>query len=276
MPLLTITSDIGQQDFLVAAIKGQLLQQTPSLNIIDITHQLSAFNFPQAAYVCKNALKHFEKGTFHLILVNVFDQRLSHLLLAEHNGQYIGCADNGLLTMILDGEPEKVVALPLEKTAHKTIVYCSSIFAQAFSALQSGKKIEEIGNPDVAIQIKNPIRPIIGNNFMEGQIIYIDHFENVIVNITQQEFEAERKGRGFKILFRRDEVIEKISDTYADANEGSALAMFNSAGYLEVSMNKANAAGLFGLQGFNEKQQSVQNNYIRKQLYYQTIKIFFE
>ena len=110
MPLLTLTSDIGQQDFLIGAVKGQLLQANELFSLVDISHNLSPFNYPQAAYVCRNALKNFPPGTFHLILVNLFDERPEHMLLAEHNGHFIGCADNGLLTMILEEVPQKTAA----------------------------------------------------------------------------------------------------------------------------------------------------------------------
>ena len=91
---------------------------------------------------------------------------------------------------------------------------------------------------------KNPLRPAVGDDWIDGQIIFIDNFENVIVNITRHEFEELRKGRGFKINFKRDEVIDHISETYADVPEGEKLALFNSAGYLEIAINKGNAAGL--------------------------------
>ena len=276
MPLITFTSDIGQQDFLTGAIKGQLLQQLPGEQVVDITHQLSAFNFPQAAYVCRNAIKHFPPGTTHLILINVYDERPTHLLLAEHNGHYIGCADNGLLTMILEEIPQKVVAIPLEKTQQKTILFCAAALCKAFAAVRQGMPLPQIGDASVSIHVKNPLRPMLGNNWMEGQIIYIDNFENVIVNITREDFETHRRGRSFKIVFKRDEVIEKICDSYADVNDGEKLAMFNAAGYLEIAMNKGNAAGLFGLQGFNEQQQSAQQQFFSKQLFYQTVKVFFE
>jgi hypothetical protein len=272
--LITLTSDIGQQDFLVGAVKGQLLKVNEQFNIIDISHQLSPFNYPQAGYVCSNAIKNFPEDSFHMILVNLFDEKQEHLLLAEHNGHYIGCADNGLITMILHELPQKVVALPLDKTQQKNLLYCASVFAKAFTGIASGKKIEELGDPGVSIRVKNPLRATQGNNWIEGQIIFIDNFENIVVNISREEFEEQRRGRSFKIVFKRDEVIEKMSETYADVPEGEKLAFFNSAGYLEIAINKGNAAGLFGLQGFNEKQQ--QGQFQNKNLFYQTVRVYFE
>lgn len=270
MPLITLTSDIGQQDFLVGAVKGQLLKANSDFRIIDISHQLSPFNYPQAAYVCRSAIKNFPAGTFHLVLIDLFDEKPEHLLLAEHNGHFIGCADNGLLTMILEETPQKVVALELEKEKQKNTLYCTTVFANAFDAIAAGIKIESTGDSGVEIKIKHPLKPMLRSDWIEGQIIFIDNFENVIVNITKDEFEEQRKGRSFKIVFKRDEVIEKISETYADVAEGEKLALFNSAGYLEIAINKGNAAGLFGLQGFSEKQ--VQSN----RLFYQMVKVYFE
>lgn len=275
MPLLTLTSDIGSQDFLVGAVKGQLLQAGNDFTIVDISHDLSPFNYPQAAYVCRNAIRNFPTGSFHLVLVNLFDEKPEHLILAEHNGHYIGCADNGLITMILEELPKKVVSLDLEKSAHKNTLYCTSVLAAAFKEIQAGKTLEEIGNSDISIHVKNPLRPLLGNDWIEGQIIFTDNFENVIVNIHRDEFEEQRKGRSFKIVFKRDEVIDRISDTYADVNEGEKLALFNSAGYLEIAINKGNAAGLLGLQGFSERQLQ-QSQYLNSRLFYQTVKVFFE
>ena len=276
MSLVTLISDIGQHDFLVGAVKGQLLHSNPSLSIIDITHQLPPFNFPQAAYVCRSAIKNFPPGTLHLVLVNLFDQKPEYLLLAAHNGFYIGCADNGLMTMILEELPQQVVALRLEKTIPKNTLYCTQVFAKAFAEIEKGKSLEEIGDASISIQVKNALRPMLGNNWMEGQIIFIDNFENVIVNISKDDFETQRKGRGFKIAFKRDEVIDRISETYADVPEGEKLAIFNSAGYLEIAINKGNAAGLLGLQGFSELQQQSPNQYINNRLMYQRVKIFFD
>lgn len=271
MALLTLTSDIGQQDYLVGAVKGQLLQLNPSFTLVDISHTLSPFNYPQAAYICRNAIKNFPPFSFHLLLVNLFEKKPEQLLLAYHQDQYILCADNGLLTMILEDKPEMVIGLPLDKAAIKNTLYCTRVMGEAVQALQSGTSLQQIGTPDVAFTEKNHLRPLLGENWIEGQIIFIDNFENIVVNITQEEFEAQRKGRSFTIVFKRNEMINSISETYADVPEGEKLALFNAAGYLEIAINKGNAAGLFGLQGFLEQSPNMQNR-----LFYQTVRIFFE
>src|SRR5438105_13096122 len=272
MALLTLTSDIGQQDYLVGAIKGQLLQINPIFNIIDITHQLAPFNYPQSAYICRNAIRNFPDRTYHLILVNLFEKMPEKLLLSFHKNQYIFCADNGLLTMILEEKPELVIGLPLNKNNIKNTLYCVQVFGKAINDVVNGISLQDIGEPDITIIEKNHLRPLLGENWIEGQIIFIDNFENVIVNISREEFEEQRKGRSFSIVFKREETIDKISETYADVMEGEKLALFNSGGYLEIAINKGNAAGLFGLHGFMEQSQ---NTYLQNRLYYQTVRIYF-
>jgi S-adenosyl-L-methionine hydrolase (adenosine-forming) len=273
MPLITLTSDIGKQDYLSGAVKGVLMNGDPSFNVVDVTHELMPFNDPQAAYVIRNAVKQFPAGTFHVILVNLFQYQPDHMLLVKHDDQFLLLADNGLITMILEETPQEVVALHLDKSKPRNTLHCAEVMGRAITALIAGKKLKELGDPSVSIQVRNPLRPLTTNQYIEGQIIFIDHFENVIVNITRDDFESQRKGRRFKIVFKRDEVIDKISETYADVHEGEKLALFNSAGYLEIAINKGNAAGLFGLQGFNEKNIS---QYTQSRLFYQTVRVFFE
>jgi S-adenosylmethionine hydrolase len=269
MAIVTLTTDIGQQDYLVSAIKAQLLQVNPGFNIIDISHAISPFNYPQAAYLARSAVKNFPDHSYHIILVNLFEKKPEQLLLAFHNNQYFLCADNGLLTMILEDKPELVIGLPLDKKATRNTLHCVEVLGRAVNQLVQGESIRSIGIPDVNYAAKNHLRPLLGNNWMEGQIIFIDNFENVIVNITREQFEEQRKGRSFRIVFKREETIDRISESYADVSEGEKLALFNSAGYLEIAINKGNAAGLFGLKGFSEKTR-------QGQLSYQTVRVFFE
>jgi len=275
MPLLTLSSDIGTQDYLVAAMKAQLLKANPDFSLVDISHNIPPFNYPQAAYVCRNAIRNFPAFTYHLILVNLYESKPEQILLVFHHQQYFLCPDNGLITMILEDKPELVIGIPLDKTVIRNALYFTEVMANVVNKLANGESIKNLGVPDVPYVEKNPLRPMFSDDWIEGQIIFIDNFENVIVNITRHEFEELRKGRGFKINFKRDEVIDHISQTYADVQEGEKLALFNSAGYLEIAINKGNAAGLLGLKGFSEK-NSQSRQILQNQLFYQTVRINFE
>src|SRR5436190_24143044 len=102
MPLLTLTSDIGHQHYLVGAIKGQLLQINPQFNIVDISHNISPLNYPQTAYICRSAFKNFPDYSYHIILVNLFENKPELLLITFHKNQYFVSSDTVLLTRILE------------------------------------------------------------------------------------------------------------------------------------------------------------------------------
>jgi S-adenosylmethionine hydrolase len=267
-PLITLSSDIGQPDYLVGALKAVLLKINPDVQLIDITHQILPFNFTQAAYVCGAATKQFPAFSYHLLLVSLYEQRSTQLLLAYHQQQYYLCADNGLLTMMLGERPEIVMGIPYPEGKTPNTLEIVDLMGKAVQQMVDGIPILSIGEPDVNYLERWPIRPSIYADHIDAQIIFIDSFENIVVNITQELFEEQRKGRPFRIQFRRDETIDRISESYADVGPTGKLALFNSAGYLEIALNKANAAGLFGLKGFVENSQ-------QSQLAYQTVRIVF-
>ncbi|SKA01332.1 SAM hydrolase/SAM-dependent halogenase family protein [Sediminibacterium ginsengisoli] len=271
MPILTLTTDIGQRDFLVGAIKGQFLSLDPSWIIADISHYLSQTNYPQAAYTCSNAFKYYPTGSFHFVIVNLFGAPLHHLLVARYNDQYIICPDNGLLTMIAGEKPREIGAIKVDR--RHTLLELTQLVAEAACGIH--KKGLGMLEPIQEIEEKYPLRPTSGPDWMEGQILFIDNFENVVINITRQEFEEQRNGRAFKIVFKRNEIIETISDNYNSVSESEKLAWFNSAGYLEIALRNGNMAGLFGLQGYNEQMQQAGTSTDNK-WFYQTVRIFFE
>lgn len=271
MPVITFSSDIGLNDYLVGAIKGQLISAVPACSIADISHQLSPYDYQQAAYVCGNAFTYFPASTFHIIIVNFFEKPPTHILLAEHNKQYIICPDNGMLTMIAKQKPAKIYAINTSVNGNASLLDCTQIIAETIQKMLAGEGLTNV-TAVTEIDEKYPMRSAIGNDWIDSQIIYIDNFENVILNLTKEEFEEVRRNRKFRIvLMRNSEFITKISDHYAAVQPGENLAFFNAAGYLEIAINKGNVAGLFGLQRYAANTSTMQNR-----LLYQTVRITFE
>ena len=170
-------------------------------------------------------------------------------------------------------KPEEIVAIPLESNIPAGTLQCTQAWIDAILLLDKHNQFSKIGS-GVDINEKYPLRPTMGPDWMEGQIIFIDNFENVVVNIMEKEFETQRKGRSFKIVFTRNETISSMSNNYASVNRGEKLAWFNSAGYLEIAINRGNMAGLFGLQGISEF--SDQGGVLENKWFYQTVRIFFK
>ena len=273
MPILTLTTDIGQRDYLVGAIKGQFLSVDPSFLINDITHYLSQTNFPQAAYICSNAFKYYPPGSLHLVIVNFFETAPKQLLVAQYRQQVIICPDNGILTMITGEIPKELMAIPVK--GQKTLLELTQLIADSIIPSTGGKPLSFKGAIAKPIVERYPLKPTIGQDWMEGQILFIDSFENVVINITKADFDQHGRGRGFKIYFRRDEAFDTISSNYTDVPGTEKLAWFNSAGYLELSLRNGNMAGLFGFQVFNEQLQQNRAN-VENKWFYQSIRVMFE
>jgi len=274
MPIATLSTDIGPNDYLSGAIKGQLLTANPALNIVDITHTLSPSNYQQTAYICSNAYKYFPPGTLHILIVNLFESSPARVLFAEYNQQYIICPDNGILTMITSVKPERIYAIQVQPESNIGTLQYTQTIAEAIGRIAKGVNVAELGHPIIHIVEKYPLRSTIGTNWIEGQIIFIDHFENVVVNITREEFEEHRKGRNFKIEFMRGELISSLSENYASVSPGEKLAWFNAAGLLEIAINKGNMAGLFGL--YSYASEASQGAAMHNKYFYQTVRIYFE
>ena len=70
MAIITLTTDFGQKDHFVGAIKGTILSNLPEVDIVDISHKISPFHIQECAYILKNVYSAFPKGTVHIIGVD--------------------------------------------------------------------------------------------------------------------------------------------------------------------------------------------------------------
>jgi S-adenosylmethionine hydrolase len=193
--------------------------------------------------------------------------------VAKYKQQVIICPDNGILTMITGEIPKEIMAIPVK--GQKTLLELTQLIAESIIPGVAGKPHSFKGAIAKPINERYPLRPTIGPDWMEGQILFIDSFENVVINITKDDFEEQRNNRKFKIFFRRNEAFETIHDNYTDVPTTEKLAWFNSAGYLELALRNGNMAGLFGLEVFNEQLQQSRAN-IENKWFYQSIRIVFE
>lgn len=243
MPLVTFTSDLGLSDYYVAVVKGTLFSQNPDLTIIDISHNVKSYDIVQGAYILKNAYKSFPKGSIHLVSINDHYKKDRCFLAARFDDHYFIGPDNGIFSLIFDKSPDVVYELEGEPG-----VLAQDIFARAIKHIKSNLPFNEIGILVDEIDERITFQPITSSQLVKGTIVHIDNYENVIVNISKDLFEETGKKRKYNIYFKRFEPITKISTSYADVEVGETLCLFNSAGLLEIAINKGKAASMLGLE----------------------------
>lgn len=272
MPILTLTSDIGYKDYLTGAIKGRLWQYNPAWQIADISHHITPFNYNEAAYFVRSAYRHFPTFSWHIVLVNLFHSPQPRCLLAFQHGHFFACADNGLLPMILDEAPYECIVLPIAPQHIADSMAWVDAIGGAVQAVENGTSLHKLGEEPDNIVTRSSVQPMLHADHIEGRIIFVDRFENVVVNVTRADFDKVGRGRRFEISFKNDDRITQLSAHYGSVPEGDKLAFFNTAGYLEIAVNKGNAAGLFGLQAFTA---NASEQFMNSRLFYQTVRILF-
>lgn len=247
MGTITLTTDLGHTDFYQAALKGSLLNLYPTVNIVDISHQIPSFDIQQAAFVLKNAYRYFPKKTVHLIGIDSVYSRNTRYLAVRYDDYYFVGTDNGIFSLLFDGEPDEAVELTVVQDLKFLHFPLTDIFAKAAVYLAKGGKLSDIGSPVHHIEQRAVVQPVIDKDTIRGRVIYIDSFQNIITNITKELFTEVQNNRSFTLHFRRNETINQLSWHYNEVPEGEKLCLFGISNHLEIAINKGNASGLLGL-----------------------------
>lgn len=244
MPIVTLTSDFGQGDYYLPLIKGAILSQNEQIQLVDITHQVTAYDIVQAAFIFKNAWRSFPQGTIHLISVNDYYQPECRYLAIRHEGHYFIGPDNGIFTLIFD--PTEFQGYELEVPAD-SVFHLHQVYASAIGHIAGGQEFEKIGRRIEEMVQRITFQPVVQPSMIRGAVIHIDRFQNAILNINRELFDRIGAGRSFQLYFKRHDPIIRLSRHYHDVPIGEVLCLFNSANYLEIAINMGKAAELLSL-----------------------------
>jgi len=264
MSIITLTSDFGIKDFSIAAIKGSLLNLIDKLTIIDISHEITPYCIPETAFILKAAYPNFPKNSIHIIGVDsAYSPEQKHIV-AKIDGHYFIGADNGIFSLIADENKfEKIISIQHPKSENSPFPTLD-VFAAIAAQIVFNEKLENLGSTTKTVKnwVKN--KPNIAReNEIIGHIVYIDSYGNIVTDISKSFFDKFSKNRSFQISASNAK-LTKIYPSYNSfidyslpkenrKKSGSALAIFNSLGLLEIALYKSNpkqggsAASLLGL-----------------------------
>ena len=265
MAIITLTTDFGHKDHFVGTIKGTIYRDLEDVKIVDISHSISPFNIQECAYILKNSYKTFPEGTIHIVGIDSDPTPENQHIAVLLDNHYFIAANNGVIGLITSEiVPDKVVEIQIPNLV-KSSFPVLDVFVQVACHIARGGTLEVVGRRFDQLTDLKEFSPRISDNgnSIIGSVIYIDNYGNVVTNIQKKMFEAHRKSRNFT-LNARNKKIREIHNQYSDIinfdldknqrkGPGDLLALFNSAGYIELAIYKSDlntvggASSLLGL-----------------------------
>jgi S-adenosyl-L-methionine hydrolase (adenosine-forming) len=238
------------RDHYVGAMRGVALGICPDVTLADITHEIAPQDVLGGALELAAAYKYFPQGTVFLCVVDPGVGSARRGLAAEAAGYRLVAPDNGLLTMVFkETAPAQVVELTQRQYARPTISRTfegRDRFAPAAAWLARGIELRELGTPVTTWEMLDVPEPRVTGGQLSGIVLRVDRFGNLVTNIDRRGFDAFAASGPIEIEVARHRV-PRLVDTYAEAESGSACALFGSSDHLEIAVAGGNAAERLGL-----------------------------
>jgi hypothetical protein len=261
---IVLTTDFGGSDGYVGVMKGVIWGINPRASVIDLTHQIQPQNVRQASFILGTSHSYFPKNSIHVVVVDpgVGTDRKAILVITPT--AWLLAPDNGVLSYVLaaylDGEPAANGAAPVPEqcSAYRltnpdywlhpvsNTFHGRDVFAPVAAHLSRGVLPREVGEPLTELVWRPPSRPARDGNRIMGEVIYADHFGNLITNLPQSLL----AGSARVTVEIKGHRINSLSRTFHDHPEPASrgpLALLGSNGYLEIAIPDGSARDTLGV-----------------------------
>jgi hypothetical protein len=240
MGIITLISDFGA--YYPAIMKAVILEIAPDATVIDVTHEISPQNVREAAFILREAVKYFPRGTVHVAVVDPTVGTDRKGLVIEAGGHFLIGPDNGLLipaARFLGGFEVMCITL----AAKSSTFHGRDIFAPMAAHVLAGR-LQGVQPAEHYVDLVLE-GPHSSENLVSGIILYIDRFGNCVTSIPGTLL-IGRAGFNSIYLLNGKTAIRFVH-TYDDVTKGHALLTVGSFDLIEIAVNKGNAATEFKL-----------------------------
>ncbi|XLQ11285.1 MAG: SAM-dependent chlorinase/fluorinase [cyanobacterium endosymbiont of Epithemia adnata isolate EadnSB Bon19] len=240
--VIALLTDFGLQDGYVGIIKGAIACINPYLTVIDIAHEIPPQNIAAGRFCLMNAYSFLPNGTVYVAVIDPgVGSRRRGVAIQFSQGYLVG-PDNGLFGGVLSLS-EAIVAVELTnpnywRIRHPSLTFHGrDIFAPVGAHLASGISLNVLGNsisPDSLIKL--PLKEvIITSKHVHGCIQYIDHFGNLITNISGKLV----RDHNWSVEIAKQQI--KTALTYSEVTREELVSFIGSHGWVEIAVNGGSA-----------------------------------
>ncbi len=252
MPVITLTTDFGIHDHYVAAMKGVVLSIAPDATIVDVTHHVQPQDVLHGAIVLAQTVDWFPDDAVHVAVVDPGVGTSRRILAVRYGRQTIVAPDNGIVSLICrDRQPDAIHAVenPAYRASDVSATFHGrDIIAPAAAHIAAGVSMERLGpTVDSIVTVDWPAPTRSDATTLSGEILYADHFGNLITNISRCDVKEFLARETVPTVWLASHEIGPLRRTYSNVEIGQPIALFGSAGLLEISVRDGSAARTFGL-----------------------------
>jgi len=193
---ITFLSDYGLDDTFVGVCHGVLARVAPGARVIDLGHSVQAQDVRQGATVLAQSILYLPAAV-HLAVVDPTVGTRRAPVAVEAGEHVLVGPDNGLLVWAAEavGGIKRVVELTnrdyqlprVSKTFHGR-----DVFAPVAAHVANGVDLADLGpewDPERLVRLTPPTSTV-DDDHIHGEVLLIDHFGNVSLNITREQLES--------------------------------------------------------------------------------------
>lgn len=243
LPIITLTTDFGLDDWYVAIVKAVLLKFCPHARLIDVTHRIPPGDRLKGSISLERAVAGFPEDTVHLAVVDPGVGSNRRMLIVHAKRQWVVCPDNGLITWTWHRHPGcQAYELTWRPDSASATFHGRDIMGPVAGMLAAGRGVEDFGIPiaDPILLDAAPVPP----TGRSGKVIHCDSFGNATTNIPEEVIRPLPNAE-ISVAGRH---LGGLKRTYTDVAPGAPLVLIGSSGLLEIAVRDGSAVELLGVE----------------------------
>jgi S-adenosylmethionine hydrolase len=265
MPTIFFLSDYGLADEFVGVVHAVLDAAVPGVTVIDLTHQVPAFDVRAGAHALQRAAPHLGPGVVLAVVdPGVGSSRRGVCVEVEppppgRGPRFFVGPDNGLLVAAAElvgaGPIARAFALAAPALRPARTFDGRDLFAPVAAALARGTRPEELGetiDPASLLRLEEGAVKLDrlgdGRRSLRAEVIWVDHFGNLQLAATSADARAAGlPATGLVAFGEAPGTPIRLVGTFADLAPGDIGLLVDANDHLAVVAGEASATRLLAI-----------------------------
>jgi S-adenosyl-L-methionine hydrolase (adenosine-forming) len=266
---ISFLTDYGLADEFVGVCKGVIRQLAPETHVVDITHDVPAFDIRAGSLALVRSVQYLPDGVVLAIVdPGVGGSRRAIAVEAGEKSEYVFVGpDNGLLApaVAMLGGAKRAVHLTNESyhlVAPGTTFAGRDIFAPVAAYLTTGVDLLEFGEEIDPVTLLPGVLPLSrfepdepGGAAVFGEVLWVDRFGNAQLNLGPEDLEPLaamgeshlEEGDALTLTWNQNARTIRLRPNYSAIKAGEIGLVVDSYGLLSICVDQGSASRELGL-----------------------------